>query len=204
MITCLKGAVLMPVIFNETNFELYRNLLLENGLELAKQGGLKNIRVENVTKRAGLAKGTFYTFFPSKEEFIYEISVYNRNKAKKYFADLTSGDTLLGRKEAKEFFIFLLLSENNIYTYLTQEDYAYLRARWPIEYSLNAEADEKTSTWLLSKMKAKTDCNWKLLANYMKAITFVTMEKNMLHQDVYKETILLLVDGMVDYIFGKE
>lgn len=194
----------MPVIFNETNYDNYKNLLLESGLELAKQGGLKNITVDTVTKQVGLAKGTFYTFFPSKEEFIYQISVYNRNKAKKYFSDLSSGNTLLERKEVKEFFIFLLLSENNIYTYLTQEDYAYLRSRWPMEYSLNAKADEQTSTWLLSQMNVRPDCDWKLLANYMKAITLVTMEKRMLHQDVYQDTILLLIDGILDYMFGKQ
>lgn len=191
----------MPVIFNETNYDKYKVLLLESGLELAKQGGLKSITLENVTKRVGMAKGTFYTFFPSKEEFIYQISVYNREKAKNYYSELVEKYGLLGEQEVKAFLEFLFLSPNNIYTYLTQEDYGYLRARWPMEYSLNSEADEETTQWLLSSMKAKANCDWRVIANLMKAITFVTMEKRMMHQEAYTETITLLIESITNYIF---
>lgn len=194
----------MPVIFNEKNYDLYRNRFLENGLELIKQFGVKNIRVEDVSKRVGLAKGTFYTFFPSKEEFIYQIILHNREIAKKHYTLLSDSTSLLGRKEMKEFLLLLFFSENNLYTFLSDEDYAYLNARWPAEYILNPEADEKTSRWMLSKMNARPECDWKLMANYMKAISLVTIGKKNLHQDIYSETISLLVDGLLDYLFGKE
>lgn len=193
----------MPVIFNETNYDKYKTLLLESGIDLIQQGGFKNITVENVTKRVGIAKGTFYTFFPSKEEFIYQISTYNRDKVKKYYSELSNEDGLLGKKEIIEFLTFLFLNENNIYTHLTQEDYAYLCSRWPREYSIHEEADQQTTTWLLNSMKARPDCDWRIVANLMKSITFVTMEKRMLHQDVYNETIILLIKSIADYIFGK-
>lgn len=194
----------MPVIFNESNFKEYREILIESGLALIKEGGFKNVRIESVTKRVGLAKGTFYTFFPSKEEFVYQILIFYRDKAKKYFDELTANGKLLEKEEARGFFIFLFSSENNIYTFLNQEDYDFLRARWPEEYSLNPKADETTSLWMLSKMNIRQDIEWKLMANYMKSITIVTMEKNLLHMDFYNETISLLIDSMLDYLYGKD
>lgn len=114
----------MPMIFNENNKETYRVRLLENGMALLRQGGVKAVTVEAVTKRSGLAKGTFYTFFPSKEEFIYQIILHNRNKSKSDYAQLADRSTPLGREEIRQYFLTLLLSENNVYSYLSEEDHA--------------------------------------------------------------------------------
>lgn len=69
---------------------------------------------------------------------------------------------------------------------------------------MNPQKDEETSRWLLSKMDARPECDWRFMSNYMKAIILVTMGKEALYPDIYKETVALMVDGMLDYIFGKE
>ena len=47
--------------------------LLKTGLKLIKKYGLENLTVENITAAAGVAKGTFYTYFERKEDIIFEI-----------------------------------------------------------------------------------------------------------------------------------
>ena len=47
-----------------------RKSLLENGLLLMAQRGIHHCRVEEITSAAGLGKGTFFTHFKSKDEFI--------------------------------------------------------------------------------------------------------------------------------------
>ncbi|MCR4788871.1 MAG: TetR family transcriptional regulator, partial [Lachnospiraceae bacterium] len=49
----------MPQIFDETGRERVRILLLENGFDLIKTHGLKKTSISDVTKRAGIASGTF-------------------------------------------------------------------------------------------------------------------------------------------------
>lgn len=48
--------------------------LIETALELIKEKGFDSINVEDITKKAGVAKGTFYTYFKRKEDIVLEIS----------------------------------------------------------------------------------------------------------------------------------
>ena len=48
--------------------------LISAGLELIKEKGFNSINVEDITKKAGVAKGTFYTYFKRKENIVSEIS----------------------------------------------------------------------------------------------------------------------------------
>ena len=48
--------------------------LISAGLELIKEKGFDAINVEDITKKAGVAKGTFYTYFKRKEDIVMEIS----------------------------------------------------------------------------------------------------------------------------------
>ena len=48
--------------------------LISAGLELIKEKGFDAINVEDITKKAGVAKGTFYIYFKHKEDIVMEIS----------------------------------------------------------------------------------------------------------------------------------
>lgn len=51
-----------------------RKKLIQAALKLLKEKGLKAINVEEITKEAGVAKGTFYIYFKRKEDIILEYS----------------------------------------------------------------------------------------------------------------------------------
>ena len=48
--------------------------IISAGLELIKEKGFDSINVEDITKKAGVAKGSFYTYFKRKEDIVLEIS----------------------------------------------------------------------------------------------------------------------------------
>ncbi len=50
-----------------------RAKLLKTGQKLIMKHGLSNISVEDITNAAGVAKGTFYTYFKRKEDIVFEI-----------------------------------------------------------------------------------------------------------------------------------
>lgn len=51
-----------------------RRKLITAGLELIKEKGFDAINVEDITHKAGVAKGTFYTYFKRKEDIVLDIS----------------------------------------------------------------------------------------------------------------------------------
>lgn len=191
----------MPAIFNEKNRIFYEQRLLETGLELIKQNGLKGLRIDTITRKAGFAKSTFYTFFSSKEEFINKIAVYERKKTQEALQQSLDQNGKMNKETAKKFFAIQFLSDANIYPYLSTEDYEYLKARCPELFQLNPQSDEENTKWLLSKMGTSNECDWKLFSNYIKAIVTVTIHAENLYKDRYRETIEQMIDGLVNYLF---
>lgn len=55
----------------ELKAEQTREKLYESALTLINEKGYENVSVEDITKAAGVAKGTFYTHFDSKENLLY-------------------------------------------------------------------------------------------------------------------------------------
>lgn len=51
-----------------------KHRLITAGLDLIKSKGFDAINVEDITQKAGVAKGTFYTYFKRKEDIVLEIS----------------------------------------------------------------------------------------------------------------------------------
>ncbi len=73
--TCYNGIV-KEKIMNKRQLAAQetKRKLISAGLELIKESGFDAINVEDITKKAGVAKGTFYTYFKRKEDIVLDIS----------------------------------------------------------------------------------------------------------------------------------
>lgn len=57
--------------------------LIKNSSELFAQKGFKSTAVSEITEKAGIATGTFYNYFSSKEELFLVVFIEENNKLKK-------------------------------------------------------------------------------------------------------------------------
>ena len=69
-----------------------REKLLEAGVKLVIEKGFNNISVEDITKTAGVAKGSFYTYFKRKEDLIQELNRKATEQVKEAVNDLGNAD----------------------------------------------------------------------------------------------------------------
>jgi len=191
----------MPQIFDEAGREKVRNLLLENGFNLIKAYGLKKTSVNDIAKASGIATGTFYNFFKTKEEFVYQIILYKRQQSKDRLADLMKNGTI-DKKVFRRYLEEIFLLDNNIFEYLNEREVALLKARWPEEYWKDSGNDEKVMKWILEHLEDKNPkCDWKVFANLCKCIALIGHGKEQLYQERYKETMQLMIDSIMTYIF---
>ena len=63
----------MPKAFTQHEKELIREHLLEGGYRLFSAFGLKKTNVEELAEAAGISKGAFYNFYPSKEALFMDV-----------------------------------------------------------------------------------------------------------------------------------
>jgi AcrR family transcriptional regulator len=63
----------MPRAFNETDRERINARLIAEGKRLINKAGIRKFAVDDVVQAAGISKGSFYAFYPSREEFILTV-----------------------------------------------------------------------------------------------------------------------------------
>ena len=191
----------MPQIFDEAGRERVRILLLENGFDLIKTHGLKKTSISDVARRAGIASGTFYNFFKTKEEFVYQIVLYKRAQSKELLTKMSEGKKM-DADTFRKYLTTLYTSDNNIFEYLNESEIDQLKARWPKGYWRNSDNDQSTVRQMLAMLdNPRDDCDWKLLGNLFKSMALIGHGKDQLYQDKYKETIRLFADMIARYVF---
>lgn len=117
----------MPTAFTSKQQESIRGELFRAGIRLSKSEGMQGMTVSKLAASAGIAKGSFYHFFESKETFILALFSYTREKSQLLFGKHLGGRE---RMTAHEFVGFLreyMNSENDLLRGLTLEDLMWLK-----------------------------------------------------------------------------
>ncbi len=66
----------MPKAFSEEEKEHIKNQILETAVELFHEKGTKSINIQELTRRAGIAQGSFYSFWKDKDALIMDVMLY--------------------------------------------------------------------------------------------------------------------------------
>lgn len=89
-----EGAILGKAYVEEEKTQI-RTQLLEAGLELFNDQGVRKISIRELTKRAGIAQGGFYNFFPDKDTLVMEL-IHYRARQKMDLFEKTFNESLEG------------------------------------------------------------------------------------------------------------
>lgn len=66
----------MPKAFSEEEKEQIKNQILETAVELFHDKGTKSINIQELTRRAGIAHGSFYSFWKDKDALVMDVMLY--------------------------------------------------------------------------------------------------------------------------------
>ncbi len=63
----------MPRAFTDAEKERIKSRLIEAGKRLINRSGIRGLVVDDAARESGISKGSFYSFFPSREDFILSV-----------------------------------------------------------------------------------------------------------------------------------
>lgn len=66
----------MPKAFSEEEKGQIKNQILETAVELFHDKGTKSINIQELTRRAGIAQGSFYSFWKDKDALVMDVMLY--------------------------------------------------------------------------------------------------------------------------------
>jgi len=191
----------MPKIITEENKEMIRKIMYRKGVLLIREKGIRKITVEDITGSTGIAKGSFYRYYTSKEEFLYEVLKKNEkeNFERLLSIEISKKDF---RSQILDMFKTVFLSDECLFLYTQPSDLEYLLCRLPEEKRVLEERKSKDNFVAITsflKLDASEE-NYGALSYLMDGLQFMIKSSTGYGQKGKNKAVDILVNTIADFI----
>jgi|SRR5690554_573392 len=188
----------MPKSFSPAEIELIRKKLIEKGKTLFSKYGLKKTNISDLTKAVGIAQGSFYKFYNSKEELFFEI--LEREEA---IRDQLLHEAISSAETTREILYKLLkksftfIDTNPFYRSL-YESKAYdllIRKLSPETLNRHAQNDTAYFTPYIKELQDKQEIiktNPEVIVGLFRALVLISFHKDEIGEEIYPQVIEVL------------
>lgn len=196
----------MPRALTEEEKHAQRERLLEKGKALVFSHGMRKVSIDDIAGAAGLAKGTFYHHFESKEQYFYALMEKLHRDAFAKARHLISGNLVSGgdfRANVRAFLgqlfywpemAFFIQNEPEIEMIFGATPDGELRSFKQMETSL---FEEILRVGGIDTQKTKPG----VVHNMIHAM-FLIKNSEYMAEKAMQETVDLMLDSLITYIFG--
>lgn len=186
--------------FSDHEKERIRERLVEAGQQCFGLYGLKKTSIEQLTKAAGIAQGTFYLFFPSKEELYFELLELEEERVRQQLLEETEES---GRMDKERLVRFLrksltVMGENPFFRQLYEEDVMEQLVRKLPSEKLAAHFD-KDAVIAMPFVRRWQEEGWltsqrpEIIVSLIRSLILLTLQKRLIGEEVFDETMELLI-----------
>lgn len=190
----------MTKAFNDKEKELIRNKLIDKGKELFSRYGLRKTNIEDLTKAVGIALGSYYNFFQSKEELYFEIMEQEETYMKSRLLSIHKMEEELTEQSLEAFLkdAFKMADESIfIKKLMNGEDYELLVRKLPEErIAKHMEADTDILTPMISSWQKEgtlIEGKPEIIGGLLRGIFTLSLHKKEIGEDIFPEVIELLI-----------
>lgn len=195
---------LMPNAFTEEGSKRIRQELILAGIRLSKELGVQKMSVEKLTAAVGIAKGSFYLFFGSKEDFILEVAAYASEETQKMLLKKLNGRTQMSAHEFMEFFNEYLHSDLDLMNGLTVSDFYWLKNHIKKQVLFDPDMQIKTAHFWLSLISdVREDVDTGTFVNLIKSIYAIREHSDTMVIASLENSVRILLHTIEIYISGK-
>ena len=194
----------MPTAFTDEELEHIRSALIQAGIRLSKELGLQKMSVEKLTAAVGIAKGSFYMFFGSKEDFILEVAEYTGAQTQKMLLSRLNGRRKMSAHEFMEFFSEYLHSDVDLMNGLTVEDFFWLKKH--IKKQVLFDPDEQikiAELWLSLINDVRPGVDAGTFVNLIKSIYAIREHGDTMVKASMESSVQVLLRTIEVYVSGK-
>lgn len=194
----------MPNAFTEEEMTRIRSALIEAGIRLSKELGLQKMSVEKLTEAVGIAKGSFYLFFGSKEDFILAIAEYAGNETQKMLLARLNGRSQMSAHEFMGFFNEYLHSDFDLMNGLTVDDFFWLKKHIKKQVLFDPGTQIKTAElWLSLIDDVRPGVDTGTFVNLIKSIYAIREHSDTMVKGSLENSVQIILRTIEIYISGK-
>ena len=193
----------MPRAFSEHEREVIKESMLKVGAALLRKKGIRQVTVEDITKGANIAKGSFYSFYHSREELFWDIIKLEERQLLDQIISIAEQDLDIKTKVRKIFYD-IFLQEGCIVFYLPQEDIEYVTRKLSPEI-LQKDMDnayDLNKTILSLCHLDESQESIEILITMVHMLRFVSSSDIPQTEATRKKILGILVEAIVGYLSG--
>ena len=148
--------------------------------------------------------GTFYSFFPSKGDFVYAMLMENRQRAvDELEAERVRAGGRAGRDEVRAWMRRMWRAERNIFRIATADEYDYLVRSFPGDRSFEPATDSRLVRWLIDDAAdVRPGADAHRVMNLQVALALVLLNRGYMQADALEATVDALIESTLDELFG--
>lgn len=199
----------MSRAFSAKEIDAIRKTLIEKGKVLFANQGLKKTGIAELAKAAGIAQGSFYKFFGSKEELLFAIMEEEEKRIHETLTDKVAGN--LTRAKLKDLLVNgLAFAESNpvIRLMMDPEVYQQVVRKLPEEkIHKHIDRDNAGLTPLIRQWQEEGrigSVNPAVLTGLLRAVFTIALHKQEIGEDIFPEVVDLLAETIACGLIREE
>jgi len=191
----------MPKIVSEREKDLIYEDIYEGTINLIMKKGLKEITVDDIIKATKMAKGSFYKYYPSKEECLYDVILKYERKLLERMKPIFS-EQLPKREKYKKVLQEVYLADDSLILYVKPEDIWVLIRKLPAEYIKKNQAKANFNFEYILKLFGlnRKKINMEVLDHLISSLHYIASRGG--NTPERKVALELLVNSIVEYLIN--
>lgn len=204
----MKEVFVMSKRFKQNEKDAIRNALIEEGKLLFGKYGFQKTSITDITKKVGIAQGTFYNFFNSKELLYFAILELEENKLTKQLLEINFSKESSAKEIMKQTLQKLIkeIETNALIRELFQDNnMKKLVRKLPASSIQTHHAHDTAFIEAIIEKWEKEGITFiekpEIIAAMLRSLFILTLHQSEIGANIYRETIdqfiHLIVEGMI-------
>ena len=191
----------MAIPFTQEQKDEIHGKLIEAGFELSGTIGFKKMTIAKITEAAGVAVGTFYIFYDSKESFVLALIKEAEKEAELKMATAFSKDGTIPLKKFLNTFRENFRPETNFLLKISLDDWVWLKSHLTDTTYFNTSSDLQKIEYLLPKIKGvREGIDPGVVVNFIKSIYALYQNRETLFEESLETNVDLIFDSIYRYL----
>lgn len=188
----------MPKIVTNEERELIREAIYEKTVQLIKEKGIRAITVDDVVRAVGIGKGSFYSYYPSREACLFEVikrcerEVFSRME--KMMSSIHSD-----KERAIQLLKGIFTSRDSLFTSINQLDVELLLRKLPPEYRVAENEKIENNFQKALQLMNLSEQRMEVVALLTDCLSYAASSQSY-SQNGIEKSLDILINAIADYI----
>ena len=196
----------MPRSFSDSEKAFIRERLLHIAAECLALYGVRKTTVDEIVRRAGIPKGTFYLFYESKEALIFDVILQFNTDIQTQLIAAASG--MPEKPDAEQltqliFDLYQSMDGSFLLKLVDNGELEFLMQKAPPDFVQANAMDDEAMVGRLMALLPKMDARkTQLYSAALRGAFLLMMHKDQIAYDRFDDMLHLMVRGIVLQMFG--